>query len=40
MPSNYNGRGGHKKSDGKIADKVSLQIISSAFFCGGRANQP
>lgn len=21
MPSNYNGRGGHKKSDGKIADK-------------------
>lgn len=40
MPSNYNGRGGHKKSDGKIADKVSSQIISSAFFCGGRENQP
>ena len=30
MPSNNNGRGGPKKSDGKIADKVSKQ--PAAFF--------
>lgn len=26
MPSNYNGRGGPKKSDGKIAEKVSEKL--------------
>ena len=33
MPSNYNGRGGSKKSsDGKIAEKVRKQA-AAAFFC-------
>ena len=36
MPSNYNGRGGSKKSsDGKIADKVRKQAAAAFFlFCG------